>query len=226
MVAYRRLANGYIVCVVNKAGQTGMAYNTTVTTSHWRNQGWKITHPDAVVLSEIEAFKLNHPEERWLWWVRRPLDRLISAWRFFTITAASHLEDLLGVDSFVSFDVFCRAVCEVGQVDAHFRPQTDLVTYKDKFLPTDTMRFDELDLWWEYINGIKWDHTSDNASTRQIEAGDITLHPVTLAQINKTYRKDFEHYDQATLYADRSSGIQRHSGTVQDGIALCGARDS
>lgn len=225
-MGYRRLANGYIVCAVHKAGQTGVAYNTCETTKHWRNHGWKITHEDAVLPSEVKAFKLNHPDERWLWWVREPLDRLVSAWRFFTITSPEHMEATLGIDPYADFDKFCRAVCTAGQCDPHFTPQTDLVTHNKRlFVPTDIMRFDELTPWWEYINGIKWDHTADNASTRPLEEGDTNLHPVTLAHIHRTYKKDFEHYDQATLYANRSSDIQRHCGKVQDGIAFLRVSD-
>ncbi len=225
MVGFRRLANGDVVCLVNKCAQTGMSYNAQELKNHWANQNWKVDHDDQVKRGEILSLKKENPEIHWLWWVRRPLDRLISAWRFFTITAPDQITSLLGLDPYTDFDGFCRAACTVGIADAHLRPQTECASWEGIFLPTHIMRFDELTPWWEYIMGKPWDHTSDNASRRTLLPGDLQVHPVTLALIHRTYKQDFKYYDQAILFSDRSPSVQRHSGEVQDGIALCGVRD-
>ena len=90
-------------------------------------------------------------------WVRDPMDRLQSAYTFFREMTKN---GPCGRDGFITkahtkdWSTFVDLTLETP--DAHWHPQVELLTFGDRFIPTEVHRFENIQKTWPWYGLLPW----------------------------------------------------------------------
>jgi hypothetical protein len=98
-----------------------------------------------------------------IWFVRHPIDRARSAWRYFQNTVGWPKET--GITS-ETYEGFVDGILDKTYDNRHWNPQVPMVTYTRFFLPTEIYRFERInDLWPEVVGKGTLKHLNQSEPT-------------------------------------------------------------
>lgn len=126
--------------------------------------------------------------------IRDPLDRLLSAWRFFdkTTQGPSRFEGIRVSDG-VTFEDFCEQVLThpLHRLDKHFQPQSLLLSDDQGLVPNRLLRFERLSEEWD---DLREDTTLPLPPLPHRNQTDKSLRPVTDQVLELVHEKLADDY--------------------------------